>query len=384
MSAPQRAALLQQREEAIRLAVDNIDLIPPRSRDLIDACSWAIDNNLHEFVLDLRNEHRRIFDAQPNLLYGAAEATKVCGDPKGAEEIAAQAIRVRPFPANEQEKEKMAESAIADIAHAHREIAEELRARGLFAWAEREYRLIIKESELASLIGADTRTLYAEMLGELLRHDEVVEVLEPLMSRIEKDRDFQTNLRVNGFAAEKARSLMEFHRGLAGQQGDVETAKKSLMRAWHLNTRNIDVLIAMYRLKSDDEWNELVLNTLRGEIRDLQSNIQSAEARLQQQGPFAGNKAALALAANNYAWLVCNTEGDFERALAESRRSLKLMPDHPAYTDTCARCYFALKRYDEAVKMQRRAVRITPHSPPIARQLEEFEKAKRESEKSGS
>ncbi len=360
----------------MRLAVDNIDLIPPKTQDLKDACSWAIDNRLHKFVLDLRNEHQRMFDLQPKLLYAAAEATKVDGSEERAEQLASQALAIHPFPESAEAKEKLPESALEDIAQAHREIAQDLKSRGLFEWAEREFRLIIDEMDIDSIPGADARQDLARMFGELQRHGEIVEVYQPLIERMDNDRALKNKLMFNRFPYDFIRSEVEFHRGMQKlKAGEVEEAKQCLVRGWHLNRYNIDILIAMYRVKSDDEWTELVNRELRSEIRNIESEIRIAETRNQQKGRLAGASEILAEKLNQYAWLVSNTEGDYERALRESLRSLELTPDDPAKLDTCARCYFAVKQYDNAVKTQRRAVRLEPHSPPMERQLAEFEKA---------
>jgi hypothetical protein len=372
----QRAAASGQSEEALRLAVDNMDLIPPKTQDLKDACSWAIDNRLHKFVLRLRDEHQRMFDRQPKLLYAAAEATRVDGSDEHAEQLATQALGINPFPESDEEKAKLPESALEEIAQAHREIAQDLQSRGLFEWAENEFRLIINQRDIESVASASARQGLARMFAELQRHGEVVEVYEPLIERMDNDRALKNKLMFNRFPYDFMRSEVEFHRGMQKlKEGNTEEAKQFLIRGWHLNRYNIDILIAMYRLKSDDDWTETVNRELRSEIRNIESEIRVAETRNQQNARLAGASEILAEKLNQYAWLVANTEGDYDRALRESQRSLELTADDPAKLDTCARCYFAVKQYDNAVKTQRRAVRLEPHSPPMKRQLAEFEKA---------
>ncbi len=77
---------------------------------------------------------------------------------------------------------------------------------------------------------------------------------------------------------------------------------------------------------------------------------------------------------NEYAWLVSNTEGDYRKALEYSLKSLEMDPDSAKY-DTCGRCYFAVGDLENALLMQRRALKLDPHSPPMIRQLKEFEDA---------
>jgi tetratricopeptide (TPR) repeat protein len=89
-------------------------------------------------------------------------------------------------------------------------------------------------------------------------------------------------------------------------------------------------------------------------------------------------EADLATANNQLAWLVSNTEGDFDEAVRCSLRSLDLRPDAAGYYDTLGRCYYAKGDYANAVSNQSKAVEMEPHSPQIVRQLELFKKALRE------
>lgn len=83
----------------------------------------------------------------------------------------------------------------------------------------------------------------------------------------------------------------------------------------------------------------------------------------------------IALVYNQYAWLISNTTGDFDRALEMSKRSLEIKPNYATYLDTLGRCYYAKKDYTNAVKYQRMAVKLKPFSPSMKRQLALFEEA---------
>ncbi len=211
------------------------------------------------------------------------------------------------------------------------------------------------------------------MLGELQRYSDAVEVLRPLTDRIEKDDKFKQRLNSILFAYNGIKSDLEYYGGLAKiKNGDPEDAKEMLQRAFRMSPENIDILIAMYRLKSDDEWNELVLATLKQTIRRVDGDVQRAEMLVRQAGAFRSGVYELGLELNQYAWLVSSTEGDYQKALDYSLKSLELDSD-AMKLDTCARCYFAVGDVENAIRMQRRALRLMPHSPPMLRQLAEFE-----------
>lgn len=364
-----RAVQSGQRDEALTLAKTHLDLISPTTRDLVDACSWAIDNELHPFVLVLRAGHRRMFDNQPMLLYGAAEATKVGGDMDEADRLAELASRIDPLPRDEKGRDELSPKQLEETAHAHRMIGQELEERGLFHWAEREFRQIIDALDIDSQPASIARVHLSRMLGELERYEDAVAVLTPLTERIEKDEKFKQRLNSVIFRYNAIKSDEDFYAGMAKvRNGEIEAAKPLLQRAFVKNPTNIDVLIAMHRLKSDDEWTDYVGGMLKKTIQRADLEVRSAE----MQARLRAGDEQLGQELNQYAWLVSNTEGDFQKALKFSLRSLEIDPDS-AKMDTCARCYFAVGDYENAVRMQRRALRLMPHSPPMVRQLAEFE-----------
>ncbi len=373
-----RAALLDQRDEAIALAIKHIDLIPPTTRDLIDACSWAIDNGLHPFVLELRDSHPRIFEQQPVLLYGAAEALSNAGDDSQAQDLANQALAINPLPKNDEERKLRSPKEIEEIAQTHREIGQELRQRGLFRWAEREFQLIIDSLEINSIPASYSRVHLAAMFGELLRHEDVIAVLEPFVERRENDDEFASRLNAIHFdyTTFELRSLLEYHRGLAAIESDnIEAAMPLFKNAYELDPKNIDILISMYHVSGGEDWKKTVGEMLERQTRLCQIEVQQDDASSRQIGRIPSTEIQLSRSLNAYAWLVSNTEGDYARALQYSLRSLEIAPDDWQLIDTCARCYFATGDIENAVRLQRRAVRMMSHFPPLLRQLAEFEEA---------
>ena len=86
---------------------------------------------------------------------------------------------------------------------------------------------------------------------------------------------------------------------------------------------------------------------------------------------------------NQWAWLVSNTEGDYDKAVRYSLRSLEFNPDQASCLDTLGRCYFSAGRIEEAVEVQRRAVELQPWMKIMRRQLDEFEAALADQTSSG-
>ena len=368
-----RAIKSDQRDEAVALAKTTTDLIQPTTRDLVDASNWAIDHKLHEFVLYLRDKNSRMFGNQSQLLYASAQAEQIAGNQDVAEKLADQALLLNSFPSDEKEKEALTEKERDEIAQAHLLTAEILSERGLFDWSEREYRRVIDNLDITSYTAIRARSKLAFMFGEMLEHAKVVEVLEPFLERIAKDDAFGKQMGFNRFNTSYFQSELDFHRGMLKKNaGDIEAAKPLLKASFDSYGENVDILIAMFHLKSDESWNETILSRLNRRVSYLERSIATLETRYKQRGERADDAETLSNELNEYAWLVSNTDGDFQRALESSLRSLELTPGSAAKLDTCARCYVALDNLEMALETQRRAAELMPHSPPMQRQLDEI------------
>ena len=374
-----RALSADRPEEALRLADEHLDLVPPEYDDLIDACGWAIDSGLHPLVLRLRALHPQQFEGRPLLLYGAAEAVlDVEKDAEAAEELAEKAAAIDPLkPHAEGDAPITRESE--ELGYRHRLIARQLQARGLFRWAEREYRHIIDSLPLTSRASAGARVDFAKMLGELLRHREVVEILLPMIERADVDQQFARDAQRQAVDLNMMRSLVYFHRGLDEVQSKTPekllAARQSFINALELEPRNIDILIAMYRLDGDETWKRDIRRQIQAFAVMFDNLIEMSESQAQARARFMNSKEELADLYNQYAWLISNTEGDLRKALQYSLKSLEITPNQSALLDTCGRCYFALGDLQNAILVQRRAIKIEPHSPAMGRQLAEFEAA---------
>jgi len=372
-----RAVAAGKRDEAIQLSIEHLDLIPPRAREVIDACSWAIDNQMHSIVLELKKRHSDLFSRQPILLYGAAEALLSQGDKEQAEQLAQEALVVDPLPKDQSEDaNKLSPKVIEENAQRHREVGRELESRGLFHWAEREYRHIIDASPMDAPIAAIARSQLATMLAELERHEDCVAVLEPMVQRADEDQQYTRRLSTNAISQLRLKATMLFQRGLAEKAAqDDDAARKSLAAALELDPDNADILIAMYRTEGDDEWKKKASKSIAFLALGFDNQIETLKLQAQSRLRMPDVGLALAEYLNQYAWLISNTEGNYQKALEYSLYSLELNPDNAAQLDTAGRCYFAVNDLQNAITMQRRAVKLMPHSPPLSRQLAMFEEA---------
>ncbi len=390
-----QAVSLGNKAEALRLATENLDLVPATTNDLIEACNWATDNQLYPLVFELYAKNRPMFDRSAVLLYGYAFALRGKGDEEEAVRVADNAFRLSPLGQAEDVLKAMQPRELEEIAKLRREIAVSLRARGMFEWAEREYMHVIDSVPVVDRNSVLCRSDLSIMFGELDRHQDVIDLLGPLIERMEKDDDFKATLNADqniaafikgwGSRVEYHKALLDIKKHAEGDEEDeslLEKARQRMMSAYMANERDIDVLIKMYKTKGDKSWRAAVKSQLsRAESLRISTikNYKDALARVGLNPQKAQYEAALAEALNNYAWLICNTEGDFQQALKFSLESLEIREDS-AKLDTCGRCYFALGDFDNAIRVQKRAVALEPHSPPLKRQLREFEQAKKKAD----
>lgn len=396
-----RALAENSRQPALALVMDHIDLVAPTSRDLAEHAGWSIRQGLFPVVVALYERHLHTFGENAELLYSAAQALEETGKKELAQELALAAISINPLPEKVAESDdekgadeepKPAENAITDhqlqeIAIAHYQVARMLKARGRFDWAEREIRGIIDHCDIESIVGVSARQELARMFSEQLRHEDAATVLFPIADRAEKDRLYQARMSQWKISLSRIRSLYHYESGLALLEKDGESAetlgevKSKLQLAYRFDNDNIDILIRMYRLDDpgDTDWKSTVMKQLLQNQQALKTSIGRIESRKKIIPPEA-YKAELGELYNQYAWLVSNTEGDFERALKCSLDSLAFLDDEDidqraARLDTCARCYFSLDRVEEAIQAQEQAIKLDPFSPPMMRQLKQFKAA---------
>lgn len=378
-----RAATLNSKEEGIELATDNLDLIQPTSARLLDASTWAIEHDMFPVVLSIREEFSQVFDTQPSLVYYAAESLKKQDQNEEAERVAKKARQMNPFPTSKGDDDKPSESVVSQVASKHLQQANRLQRRGLFGWAEKEFLLIADSVPVDTVSSVLCRLSLAMMYGELERHQDVVDVLTPIHQRATKDKKFNDQVTQRlitlRFSWKKVGSDIDYHTAQAKLAADTsDEARELLRKAYYADRSNIDILIRMYRTKGDDDWRAEVKKEIAYTARTMERDIERARANVRVAlNPFEKRveQSRLAQELNNYAWLICNTEGDYQQALSFSLESLDIEKEDGAKCDTCARCYFVIGDFENAVEMQKKAIKFLPHSPPLVRQLNEFQAA---------
>lgn len=302
---------------------------------------------------------------------------------------------------NQQElAEELAEQAFAKAevlgggAEGRVEIGVDLIGEGHVEWGRRELYAAIDETPAGSNVHSEA----AEALGRSL-HDEqmdqqAAEVLGKFIAALNSDadlaKDYNRRVRTTGRGVRRALSplpMLEssqhyyqacYLKSIGDKQGEWESLKDAL----RLYEENADILIAMYHASDDNpEHRKQVMEGIHERCRTLEQEINDL--------PGAGTAYdEWSNAYNEWAWLVSNTEGDFDKAVRYSHKSLEMfhryITDKPGLTkedsagllDTLGRCYFSAGDIDSAIKFQTLAVEYDPHVKVLQRQLDEFKAAK--------
>ena len=351
-------------DEAMVVIRRTLELIEGNLPDLLDMVDWLLERELWELVHEVAQRHEEEFNKHALLIYRVAEAQLRQGNEKLAEQTADRALQTN-----------------VDQPKDHNETANELQGRGFFDWAEREYRHVQKIVPPGSVYDILSRLVLSEMLHDIEKNESAAETLQVLVDLMDKnpaveelvDKQFRTTP-----ANVRARTHYFFSRLLA-ERGEREKQIERLKQAVAASPIEADVLIAMYRINVDDEtWRKDVVTKIQAAANHFRQEIAANKQQLvqvqqiRQETLIEQFKGRLASANNQLAWLVGNTEGDYDEALKCSLESLELRPDAAGYLDTLGRCYFAKGDLENAVKHQSRAAELEPYSGQIQRQLDFF------------
>lgn len=361
-----RADLLLEvglREAAEDAMYDFLELVDTSQPQIVDAVDWLIQRQAWTVIEAVEGKFPRSFESDGLLLYRIAEALFRQGKSQEAEQTA-----------------KRASSLLPEDPQGHIEAALRMHDRGFLKWAENEYERAIDIAKSGSLPELEARFLLAEMLHDLQRDLKAAEVVKAIVDGMEADESIAQNVGNAHRRPADVRSQMHFYYALH-YRSKSDTAKE--MEHLTLGNESFpldpDIVIAMFHVQNaPEDWKqaahqrvEAAVGQFREEINELERLVSEADserlrAQLNQQ---------LGQSCNQLAWLVANTTGDFEEAIRYSHRSLELRPESSSYLDTLGRCYFANKDYRNAVKFQKQAVELDPHSRLLKKQLKEFREA---------
>ena len=354
-----RTALMQMVDRMIGLNADAAE------RTTVDLLLWLVERESWDALEEFLAKYDTQLGQAKRPLYIAALARAKQGKQELAEKLAAKAA----------ELEAQAGESFA--------VAKELELRNQYEWSVREYRQVIDRQKVESHEAILARVMLASLQFDHASYEDAADVLEPLVKAIQEEgkvAQYYTELRRHHLRLgelalpEREAVAAKLHHYRAAQYhevGDWEKEREHLEHAIRFDEADADVVIQMYRLpEADEKWREMV----RGRIRQLCRLFeQQMEESKNDPTPY-----------NQWAWLVGNTEGDYQRAIRYSHRSLELLgpsggdSGQASFLDTLGRCYYAAGDLENAVKYQREAIEKLDYMQVMHRQLALFEKALQE------
>jgi tetratricopeptide (TPR) repeat protein len=328
------------------------------SQSLSELIQWFADRKAWSSIDRVAERFSASFEVDAVLMYTLCEARLAQGQTELAEETAQRALKIH-----------------GDSQQEHVLLANRLGDQGLNRWADREWQYAIELGPTGSQWDIIARKLLANSYHDRQEDDKAGKLLSDLLSAAESDNNVMQRIRAAQqqqyeTSISQLRSDMYFYQAChAAAQGDVQRQRDLLDESLAQNRSNIEALIALYQITEGDtkrrsriaEWSKEFIELCRSRIDD------------DADSPTFYNQIA---------WLVANTEGNHEEAIALSKRSIELaraQGDPPlrlgGLYDTLAHCYFAKGDYAQAVKTQEEAARLDPHTQSIVRALERFRRA---------
>jgi tetratricopeptide (TPR) repeat protein len=328
----------------------------------IELLAWLTKHESWDALDEFLAKHQDRLQQSKRPLYYAALARARQGNQPLAEELAQKAADL--------DSQATLESFIA---------AKDLEEHSQFEWAVREYQRAIDKEPVTSQAGILARIYLASLLHDYEKHEQAADTLEPLVKAVQGEGRvgqlytelYRYYLRRRELILPEAESLaarFRYYRACQYRdQQDWQRVREELELAIRFDPADADVLIAMYRLPdADEKWRQATSERIRNLARQFQQEIDDNPS---DPTPY-----------NQYAWLISNTEGDYEKAIRYSHRSIELIPSDAgesagaSFLDTLGRCYYAIGDYENAVKYQRQAVAKVDYMQVMQRQLELFEK----------
>ena len=319
--------------------------------ELLETADWLAGQSSWSMIVALAERFSDSYMADALLVYRLAQAHLQLGQRDKSQEAAQKAL-----DRDDSEADK------------HVLTAYKLQNRGMFRWAEQEFRHVIKIGPAGSTTYLRAHFLLSEMLHDASKNLDAAELLTGVVKTMEKDDSARILAGRIGrqIGAVKSR-LHYFYAQHFVKRNDRQQQREHLEKAIDSDPTDADVLIAMHRFPEQDEaWRKRTLQGINVAVEDFRRQIKEAS-----EYPTAYNQLA---------WLVSNTEGDFDEALRCSHKSLELLPNTAGYLDTLGRCYYAKNDLKNAVKYQTQAVRLEPYSGQIRRQLDFFKQAQTEAQ----
>ena len=354
---------LGDKEAAAHVPRRSVNLLDGSREQLIEAIDWFASEESWEYAGLIEERFPIEFGELPELLYRLAEAHQYAKNEELAAEAVRRAIAIKP----------------EDIA-AHTTMAVWLSKHHFYDWTIAEYQQCAEQATVDSDMGVRVRIILAELFHDLTRDKEAAEALAGVIEQKDNNATVMAVKRFYpSFAALESRYIY-YQASAAAERKNFTQQKALLEKALSLDRYDGDVLIAAFKYsQTDEKWRQDTLANIAAAAEYYATEVDQLEKKMKttlDRTAKAQMAYDLARAYNQYAWLVGNTVGDFERAIKFSRKSLDVRGwELSGYLDTLGHAYFGAGKFEEAVLWQSKAVELDPASQAMSRKLKVFQAA---------
>ena len=308
------------------------------------------------------------------LHYAVAELQDATGLIEDRDAVVAAALAVQPGPIQTTEA-LLPVGDHRDLSmYEHYHAGSCLRLRFRLRWATAHFHKVIETGDVVLRVAASRQVAeialyFADYAVAAAFYDKHMEILDSPDYRREHNPDRQL--------AQAQKSKLYALAENAKADENWESVREYLTQAWSvpnapLEISDIDLVILTYQLcRRHPEVVFEFRNRLEPALRQLWKSIVDTH----ESGPIESRMEKMPITCNIAAWLLANTEGDYDSALTLVEAALKIEPDDASILDTLAHVYFLGGKIDEAIRVQEEVVRLAPEATIFRQVLERFQQA---------
>ena len=358
---------LGQKEAVVEAMRRLIDLQKDDSNAIAQLAEWFLDQKAWDPFEELAKRFAPRFASEPILLYLYAEAKAAQNDAAKAEELASQALKLNPG------RESVLQHYVA---------AQYLKKRGCIPWSIAEYEHLLTLSGDQDALGFGPAIELAEIYYDQGKNLEAGKAIEKFLKKPSAQRSFALGPALD-IRLKQARAEMYYYYGCHWEsQGDRKQQRDNMERALKEDPTDINALIGYYHLPDlTPEEKQNIVQLIKTAADNVRESIRNAQKTPEDPRESLSAEIGEATDCNQFAWLIANTEGNFDEALKYGRRAVELQPANGGIYDTLAHAYYAKGDLENAVKTEEKAHELDPHSRMIEKKLGIFKKALAEKKK---
>jgi tetratricopeptide (TPR) repeat protein len=347
---------LDRRDRALDLLQKLAPLVATDQESVVEFADVLVQHQAWKLIDELALRAKDTFNADPTLLYTWAQSLQAEGETEQAKALSKRAFEL-----------------IGNSPENHKNMGQKLSRLGLFDAAEREYRHVIASSPQDTQLTIETQSFLGEMLHDQEHDLQAALVLQELVNAMNRDDTVLQRVKEEdgGNYPDTLRGEMHLYYSCHyAAQKKLDQQRQALDEGVKADPTNADILIGLYETSADDPVRrQHALELIHTADKGFRETIG------QQPNDFTPY--------NMDAWLIGNTEGDYDLAIQYSQTSIELLKNvatedelviKPGFLDTLAHCYAGKGDFENAVKYQARAAELDPHTLQITKALAKFKK----------